>query len=285
MFFACHLRLQHIALWVLLLAMSYSNAQIKNIPIGKEVKIENLYAGLLSYTSLSSENSLGKTSSIQLGVRARFELLPNTFSFRTFGVFKSSEGQGLQFFKSFESILNINKTTTLHFGLMATPATKLRPNPTTWESQVETNAERTILGGRKGIKINHQINSELQATYGFHKHKNAYAHHLRVAYKQLSVVTYVEKRQLFTAMKWNYNKGGLVFTRFDQNTSLSSIVPISINYRFYADIEYNGHQKSLTYLELEIRRHFSEKHLIKGFVSLSYNYDLKGFEGGLFIHI
>lgn len=278
-------KIRYIAFSVSLLTIVHLNAQIKNISINKEVRIDNLYAGLLSYSKLTGEKDLWNASSIQMGTRVRLELIPKKVFIRTFGVFKTSEGKETQFFKSYEGILTINKKASIHVGVMATPTTELRPNPTTWESQVETNSEKNILGGRKGLKINYEFSPQLKVSYGFHQHERANAHHLKITHKELNVAVYREENQLFTAIKWKYSKGNLVFTRFNKNTSLSAIVPISTNYKFYVDMEHNDLSRNLNYLELGARRSFCKNRLFKGFVSLSYNHNIQGFEGGLFLHL
>ena len=260
-------------------------AQIENISISKEVKIDRLYAGLLAYSGSVKSTNYKNVSSVQLGTRARFILMPNTFQIRAFGVFKKTEKDNLHFFRSYEAILTPSNDITMHLGVMATPITELRPNPTTWQSQIETNSESNILGGRKGLKINYSLNETLKLSYGIHKHDNITAHHLKVSFKQLTVASYYDDGNVFTAAKLHYTKGNVLITRFKNLTSLSSIIPISEYYKTYADVEYNDSNQSITYLELGIRREFSKNQPIKGLLSFSYSHHLKRFQAGIFIHI
>ena len=260
-------------------------SQIEHIVVNKEVEIDKLYAGLLTFSDFPKKHGQNDLSSLQFGARVRLLLIPKKLQVRTFGVFKATQSQQGQFFKSYEAIITPNKNMAIHIGAMATPTTELRPNPTTWQSQVETNSESNILGGRKGIKIKYNLGQNLNLSYGLHYHSTDLAHHLKVAYKRFIVSSYLDNGSLFFAAKWNYSKGSAVVTRFRNTTSISSIIPFSDTYGIYADMEYDDFIRGPTYLAFGIRRSFPENHFIKGFLSFNYNHHLKNFQGGLFIHI
>ncbi len=262
------------------------HAQIENIPISKEVTIDRFYVGLLANTDLSNENNKhGNLTSFQFGTRVRLLLIPEKLQIRTFGVFKQTETNGVDFFRSYESIFTPIKNISIHIGVMATPTTELRPNPTTWQSQVETNSESNIIGGRKGLKINYILNKNLKIAYGLHMHDNATAHHFKVSLKQLTVSSYIEDGNLFSAIKWDYTNGNVLITRFKSRISASSIVPISEYYQMNLDIEFDRLAQNPTYFALGIRRIFPKSRLIKGFLSLNYYHHSKSLQGSLFIHI
>ncbi|MBW1295699.1 hypothetical protein [Aquimarina litoralis] len=279
------LNIQNLIFLAGLIFTTIVQAQIENITITKEARIDKLYAGLLTNTELLSHENYQNVSSAQIGTRVYFSLIPKKLGIRTFGVFKQTERHQLQFFKSYEAIYNPNKNITIHLGLMATPTTELRPNPTTWQSQVETNSESNILGGRTGIKINYRINENLKVSYGVFKHNSTVANHIKLSYKQLAISSYLENENLFFALKWEDNTHNLILTRYKEVTSLSSIIPISECYSAYADIELNDEKQNINYLELGIRRFFSKNQFLKGFLTLNYHYHLKNIQGGLFIHI
>ncbi len=261
-------------------------AQINNIPINEEVTIDKLYAGLLSNTNLlTNTNNLHNASSIQFGARVHLKIISETFQIRAFGVFKKSENNESHFFKSYESIFTPNKNTSIHFGVMATPTTQLRPNPTTWQSQIETNAEKTIIGGRPGIKLNYSITKNFNLSYGIHNHRDNLGHHLKMQYKQLTLSSFIEHQDLFFAAKWKFNQGNVLATRSKGRIAFSSSIPIWSDYKIYTDLEYGTDLQKFTYSEVGLRRIFPECGLIKGFLSISYNIQIKSIEGGLFIHI
>lgn len=277
---------KYLLLLMCLLKTFQSWAQIENIPISEEVNVDRLYVGLLTYSSFSRKESKDAAlSSIQLGTRATLWLTPEKLRIRSFGGLKISQDQTIQFFQNYELIYNIPKNLELHVGTMATPTTELRPHPITWQSQVETQAERNILGGRPGAKIKYSFNKDLSLSYGIHNHGDEVVQHLKIVYHQLAFSSYFEDNRLSAVLKWKFNKGNLLVSRIQNKTALSSIIPISKNYRLYLDMEYPDNTKRLTYGEWGIRRYFQNSSLIKGFFSLSYHLNSKRILGVLFIHI
>ncbi|WP_422107057.1 hypothetical protein [Winogradskyella sp.] len=261
-------------------------AQIENIPINEEVIVDRLYAGLLSNNDLSvNTNNLENISSVQFGTRVRTILIPGIFQIRAFGVFKKSGSNETQFFKSYEGIFTPNENTSIHFGVMATPTTELRPNPTTWESQIETNAEKTIIGGRTGIKVNYNFSKNLIISYGLHNHDDNVGQHLKVRYKQFTFSSFIERHHLFFVAKWKFNQGSILTTTSKEKVAFSSVIPMGSDYKIYADLEHDKQLQKLSYLELGLRKLFSNDGLIKGFISVSYNNQSKSIQGGLFLHI
>ncbi|WP_350284765.1 hypothetical protein [uncultured Croceitalea sp.] len=262
------------------------SAQIENISISEEVNVDRLYAGLLTHTDLSNRNTaFSDRSSIQLGTRATMWLIPETLRIRSFVAFKLSEGEPIQSIKSYEAIFVPYKKMKIALGVMATPTTELRPNPTTWQSQVETNAESNILGGKPGVKVNYNFNTDFKLTYGVHDHGGTVTQHLKIVYKNFVWSSFIGDGKLFVAAKWNPENAEFVVTRHNYETALSAIVPVSTDYRFYLDMAYNNSIQALTFGEWGLRRYFPDTNLIKGFLSVSYNKNLKQLQGGLFIHI
>ncbi len=269
-----------------LFASMAMEAQLENISISKEVHIDKLYAGLLTSTSFLEDNSnYRNSSSFQFGARVNLWIIPETFRIRSFGVVKFTEREAVKYIRSYEAIFTPSKKIAIHVGKMATPITELRPNPTTWQSQVETNAESTIPGGKPGIKLKYNVSKDLNFALGIHDHNNQTVQHLKISYRQLAFATFLKDQKLFSAIKWQYEKGSLIITRNNNETTFSSIITVSTHYKFYLDMQYDDSAKKLTYGEWGLRRSFSKSNTIRGFLSIGYNYNSKNFQGGLFIHI
>jgi len=283
--------IQKVGLWGILLFLdafgtTNARAQIKDIPIGKEVTMDRLYVGLLANTPfLEQSTEQYNHSSFQMGARIQTWLIPKALQIRSFGTLKLIEGQALKFFKSYEAIVTPLKKVTVHLGTMATPSTQLRPNPTTWQSQVETNAERTILGGRPGIKINYRFDENLNLTYGLHNHDGIIVPHVKISYGHFSVSSYWERDHLFFATRWDLKNGSLVATLFKNEVATSAILPVTKTYRPFVDMAYDFQKGELIFGEWGVRKHFPLHGAIKGFISLSYNHSSRNFVGGLFVHI
>nr|WP_298789752.1 hypothetical protein [uncultured Allomuricauda sp.] len=262
------------------------HAQIENISIGEEVTMDRLYAGLLSTTGFFGEESGNSNlSSIQLGARIHHWIVPGKLKIRSFGVVQFIENRDTKYFKNYEVIFTPKENFAVHLGSMATPTTELRPNPVTWQSQVVTNAERLIPGGKPGLKIRYDFTNNLGLTLGIHNSENKATPHLKISYKQFEVSGFLKDDKLFSAAKLRYQNGYLIATKSDNSIAISSIIPYSKEYRFYIDLSYSKEGQDLTFGEFGFRRYFPTDHLIKGFLSLNYNSRFKGIQGGLFIHI
>ena len=261
-------------------------AQIQDIPIGKEVTMDRLYAGLLANTPFLERNEAYRhASSLQMGARIHFWLIPKKLRIRSFGVVKLVQEQPSKFFRSYEAIFTPHENLAVHMGSMATPTTELRPNPTTWQSQVETNAERTILGGRPGIKVQYRFVNNLRISYGLHNHNGLAAQHLKISYKNLSVSNYLEGNTQFFAVGWHFKNGRLIATAFKKLTAVALVLPIVPSYRIYMDMAHDHDKGNLSFGEWGVRKQFPHHRIVKGFISLSYNHTLRNFQGGLFLHI
>ena len=270
---------------VVLLSTVGGFAQIENIPINKEVNIDRLYVGLLANTNFPERSSTYSPSSFRSGARVSTWLIPKTLKVRSFGALILNEGRQAKYLKSYEAIFSITKSADIAMGVMATPTTELRPNPITWQSQVETQAESRIPGGKPGFKINYRFDENLKVTYGLHKHDNRAFQHFKLSYKKFTASTFLKDDKVFLAAKWNYKNSDLLLVKHDDYTAFSAIIPISTHYKFYLDMEYEGLFRRLTFGEWGFRRHFKGNRLLRGFFSINYNQNMKQLRGGLFIHI
>ncbi|CAL2084058.1 hypothetical protein [Tenacibaculum sp. 190524A05c] len=277
---------QNLIILTLIIHFLGLQAQIENLQISKEVTVDKLYAGLLSNTNLNyTSKNESSSSSFQFGARVKLKLIPQLITIRSFGVFKSLEGQQPKVFKNFEAIITPNKSIAIHFGVMATPTTELRPHPTTSQSQIETNAEKTILGGKPGIKFNYLLGENYTLSYGIHNHNNHIGQHFKLKYKHLVVSSFFERNKIFLVGKWNFKKGNILITHSRNNLAFSTLIPITSKYSFYLDSEYNTYQDKQKHLEFGVRRLFPQHNRIKGFLSIRYNTLLNNVQASLFIHI
>lgn len=263
-----------------------SQAQIENIPIGKEVNVDKIYVGLLTNTTLPEKtNQDHRPSSFQLGARVTHWLIPKKLRISSWGAVHKRENSNTQFLKSYELIFNPSDRTRVSVGVMATPTTILRPNPTTWQSQVETNAESKIIGGRPGLKFKYTVNEDFNVFYGVHNHGRRAAQHLKLVYSAFMVSAYLEDKNGFIAVRYRNKDIETVANWFRNEIAISAIIRISTNLKCYLDMEFDTSNDELIFGEWGMRRSFTDTNVIRGFLSFSYNHQIKNFQGGLFIHI
>jgi hypothetical protein len=243
---------------------------------------------LVSETGVNTFN-LQKVSnvSLQSGLMLSYSL-NEKLRLRTFAALRFEDIEKVQDFSSYEFIYNISNIVSWHFGVMATPITQLRPNPTTWESQVETNAQSKIIGGRPGTKINFRLTPDLKIAYGIFNHDGVWANHLKVDYKFIKVAGYFEKNKSFYSL--NVRTRNINSTMaFEPNEQLSNSIFVDFkeNYSLLLEFEYSIKKNKVDYGNIGLRKYFiGSKKWLKGYFSVEYSpLSEKQITGSFFIHI
>lgn len=176
------------------------NAQITDIELSDNLKMDRVYLGIVSKTGVKTINfEMDNNASLQSGLMLTYSLSQN-IKLRTYGVLKIQSRELTQGFTSYEIIYDISKDISWHFGTVSTPTTELRPNPTTWESQSENNAQSKIIGGRTGTKINFRLTQNLKISYGLFNHTGNWASHLKFNYNFISIAGFIEKNKTFLVL-------------------------------------------------------------------------------------
>lgn len=269
-----------------LLGTALSRAQLTDVVVGKRFYIDKVYAGLLATTPLTLDQTPGTTaSSIQSGARIGLWLVPNILKVRTFGAIRGISGQKLGFLKSYEAIFVPIPSLEVKMGVMATPTTELRPNPISWQSQVETHAESTIPGGQPGVKLRYLFSKDFGLAYGVYQHAGTIMHHLKVTHKQLAISSFVGKNAFFIAAKLRYKGGNLTITRGGHQTSVSSVVPMDPKHSFYLDMAYDDTYGKLLFGEWGFRKKLKGLGFTPDLLIINYNSNLKSVQAGIFVHI
>ncbi|MDW3192673.1 MAG: hypothetical protein R8G66_09910 [Cytophagales bacterium] len=278
-------------IWIPILVMGLMRAtlgwsQIEDIAVSEEVTIDRLYIGFLAESRIHTKSlNQSRNLTFQSGARISLTVIPGVMKVRSFGVLREIGDDDPKPFTNFESIITPGKRWAIHLGLMATPTTELRPNPSTWQSQVETNAERTIPGGRPGVKVNYQFSKEWKIGMGLHQQDGAPAYHLKLGYNMLSVSGFIRNNELFVAARRVDEKTEFVASFDENHMAFSAIVHAFEDLSFYADLEVDTGSIDRVVSKLGIRRYYQGQHALRGFFSLSYDRVLHRVEGGFFIHI
>ena len=269
-----------------MLSATPGRAQIENLPISEEVTLDKVYLGLLTSTQMDlKEWDHAGGLSLQAGTRIRLVLIPRRLHARSFGVLKIGDDGTIQRFTNFEGILTPANKLTVHVGVMATPTTELRPNPSTWQSQVETHAESTLPGGRPGARIKYALSKHLGFAYGIHHQQDRLTHHLQWKMKHLKVSGYWNKEDALIAAKWSRERTEIVSSYRKESVALSAVLPVFGHYGIYADVAWDASSRERLFSTWGLRRYFSGNYALSGFFFLNYNHQENYAEGGFFLHI
>ncbi len=261
-------------------------SQIENIAVSEEVTIDRLYVGLLAETHFETKTlNQSRYLTFQSGARINLLIIPGVLSVRSFGILREVGDEKPKPFTNFESIIASGKRVTIHLGVMATPTTELRPNPSTWQSQVETNAERTIPGGKPGIKVNYLFSNALKVGAGIHQQDGQPAYHLKLGYEKLSLSGFMRDDELFVAARRVDENTEFVASFDERYLAFSAIIHAFDGLSFYTDLEVDTRPIERVVRKLGIRRYYQGQHALRGFFSLSYDRVFHRVEGGFFIHL
>jgi hypothetical protein len=263
-------------------------AQLTKIDIADNFTLDRVYLGLNTWTGIKiDELSNSNFVSLQTGIMISHKLRP-TLRLRSFGAIRFENNAEISGFSAYEIIFTPHKKLAIHLGAMTTPTTELRPNPTTWQSQAETNAQSKIIGGRTGIKLRYNLDSKSAISYGVFNHSGVLAHHVKFKYDKVSIAGYIESNFFFAAAEYQSKKINTTITYlYNKELSASLFYNFSNQYSFLLDSEYNFLSKKMIKTNIGLRKYYASKKLpIRGFFVLSYDPVFDNiFQGGFMIHI
>lgn len=260
-----------------------ASSQIENIELGQKISLKRVYLGIKSlsgihFTKLNHSNYV----SLQAAVMVNYHI-DKRFYIRSYGALIIDKDNTMNI-TSFELAHNVFKKVSIHAGLISTPTTELRPSPTTWQSQVETKTQSTIIGGRTGIKLKYSISSKIKIIYGIHNHGQETAQHFKISHSNLdnfnfSMASYFTSDTFFSALDLRTNKIDIVVTYKDKEKISNSffIRPIK-NYELITDWSYDIQNRELVEKNIEFRKYFYPKNLpVKMLLSAKFNLSSKTF--------
>ncbi|MET1260688.1 hypothetical protein ABV409_15175 [Flagellimonas sp. DF-77] len=269
-----------------LLGILAAQAQLEALPLGDGVTIDRLYAGLHAQTAFwESTADRQSPSSFRAGALVSLWVVPEQLKFRSFGVVDLRSGRAINTFESFELQWVLHPKWTLKVGRMATPTTELRPNPTTWQSQVETETEAQLIGGRRGAKLHHQWGPQASVTYGFYDHGGGLFHHLQFKKGAIALTGYTDGKSWLTAARWDGPLGHYVGVLSPETLAFSAIVPVRTHYQLVVDMGYGLAENQLDFGHWGLRRSFRSEQLGRGFFSLMFDRNTETLQGGFFLHL
>lgn len=263
----------YIFLFSILFISINCNSQITDIVLSDNLKLDRVYLGLVSNTGVNiTDFQRDNNVSLQSGLMLTYSL-SNKLKLRSFGVLKFESNEQTEGFTSYEVIYDIFENISWHFGVMSTPTTELRPNPTTWESQSESNAQSKIIGGRTGTKINFRLSPNLKISYGFFNHNGIWANHLKLNYKFIKIAGFIQKNKTFLVLDIDTKRTNSSIT-FEPHYHLSKSIFINFNRGFslLLESEYSMIKEKINYANIGLRNYFlSSNKRLKGYLSIGYS--------------
>lgn len=280
------------SLMLFLSAFGHSvQAQLENISLSENTQISKVFAGFRSDVKALTDSlnvPIKTMASMRIGVVVKQDL-NKYFAFEAQSVLQYSNSLGTISLPAFELIFKGNSAFQIRAGQLVTPTTTTRPNPVSWQAQVETYAQSRIIGARPGVMLRYTFSPNLFVVSSLHYQNNLWAPHARIDYKKHRLAGYFEnKSSYFISLKNSVKKFESIFNYNKVNEELAGSVFYSINPRFtfFTDVNRKIKLNQSDVWLLGFRSYFkADKYPVAGFFGLQYDVIQKYILGQFFIHL
>ncbi len=273
---------------LLVFSVQLGYAQMENIKLSESTVINRVYAGLKS-------NLIFPTDTLQVIPQATFRIgtlltqrISNTFFVESQAFMQVSNFTPVVSIPTFELIAKLNDKVQIRAGQLITPTTTLRPNPTTWQSQVETYAQSRITGPRPGANIRY-VDKNLLLEYGIHNQAGLWANHMKVAYKKVWLAGYLlTNGDYFVATKITNSKVDFLanYSSALNETATSFFYNFTPRYTLYTDLNYKHETDKTDVARLGLRSYYEKtEYHVRGFFGLEYDFIPRLITAQFFIHL
>ena len=279
-------------LLLFLIAFGHSlQAQLENISLSTNTFVSKAYAGLRSDIKALTDTSnvpIKTMASVRFGLVVRQDL-NKYFAFEAQSALQHSNSLNTISIPAFELIYKVNKAFQIRAGHLVTPTTTTRPNPVTWQAQVETYAQTRIIGSKPGLMLRYTFSPNLFVVSSLHYQNNLWVPHARIDYKKHRLAGYFENNSsYFISLKSTIQKFESIFNFNKVNEELAGSVFYSINPRFtfFTDVNRKMMLNQSDVWVLGFRSYFkADKYPVAGFFGMQYDVIQKYILGQFFIHL
>ena len=285
-------RINYSILLFILIAFGHSlHAQLENISLSNNTLVSKAYVGLRSDIKAFTDSSkvpIKTFASVRIGLVVKQEL-NKSFAFEAQSALQHSNSSNTISMPAFELIYKMNSAFQIRTGYLVTPTTTTRPNPVTWQAQVETYAQSRIIGSKPGVMLRYTFSPNLFVVSSLHYQNNHWAPHARIDYKSFRLAGYFEnKSSYFISLKSTIKKFESIFNYHKLNEEFAGSVFYSINPRFtfFTDANRKIILNQSDVWVLGFRSYFkADKYPVAGFFGIQYDVIQKYLLGQFFIHL
>lgn len=266
-----------------------SFAQIVNIPVTKDVTINKLYAGTLSWTAVSIDSLSAKnTAGLRFGTAATWR--PSKYlAMYSMAVFQNETGNQSWSMNQFAVVINPSKKLKVTVGNVCTLVTEQRPSPASGDGQFETWTQSKIPGMAPVAKASFAFNSNIAAGLATAQRCGKPEYQANLVYKKFAISWLYDE--------WNKKHGSvLTFTLgraneivvWRQGELISNTLTLDLgkdrDYCLYSDTGYDLKANKLIRGEWGVLKTFSGKY-IKGLIGPGYCYEDRSVHAYLYVHL
>ncbi len=278
-------------LFVMLSISICSFAQITDIKVSDEVKIDRIYAGSLSGTMFHSDSlyTTGFTG-VRFGAMATYKPA-SWLSFGSWALVQVDGGSDPWSLQQYWMTLNPTSKLSLTMGSMASIPTEMRPHPVSGSGQFETWSQSQIPGGGLGIKAKYQFTKDFELASGVVFRGDNPEYSARITYKTFQVSGWYSTCDSISASGVAVSlTHGRVFSTFvyKPDHTIADVLVIKLSKKhdisIYSDMGYSFVDKELVRGEWGFLKSFDSQ-WIDGLFGLGYRYEAKSIAAYLYVHL
>lgn len=276
-------------LFVMLSISICSFAQITDIKVSDEVKIDRIYAGSLSGTMFHTDSlyATGFTG-IRLGAMGTYRPA-NWISFSSWALVQLDGGSDPWSLQQYWMTLNPTSKLSLTIGSMASIPTEMRPHPVSAAGQFETWSQSQIPVGGLGIKAKYQFTKDFELASGVVLRGTMPEYSARLTYKKFQVSAWYSTCDSTSGVAATVDIGR-VFSTFvyKPDHTIADVLVIKLSKKhdisLYSDMGYSFVEKDLVRGEWGVLKGFDSK-WIDGLFGLGYHHEAKSIAAYLYVHL
>ncbi len=276
----------------MVLLVGVAQAQITDIPVTADstVKINSVYAGLLSSTGFSYDSlSLSPAStstSLVTGFMASYQPLSWLSVHSIEAYYVNNAGKSGDFHRFWFKMRYDNLV--LSSGLLSSQSTRSRPLIITGDGQFEDWTQSQIPGGALGATLDYYFNGNCLG-FGIAKRNNHPEYQARLAGEHLMFTAYYPefKKKPGYALELKYD-GFHNVTVYNVGEVMANFTSVTLSQKqqldIYLDAGHSFQSDKTVRFELGLLKSF-ESRLLKGLIGVAYNYETRSIIGYVFVHI
>ncbi|MDD3711189.1 MAG: hypothetical protein PHP37_01135 [Patescibacteria group bacterium] len=280
-----------IIVFVSLLFVQISQAQISGLTSKDSSITASVYAGVLNTTAFSVDESAQEFFySFRVGSILAWQALP-FMRVKSFATFDYSDGNGLPMNSVSIKFHSYKERMGLEIGRMATLSTELRPLPPTGDGHFETWTHSRIPGGALGAKATYRLKNGICLGLGVAERGDKAEYHAKLYFKKAEFVSYysVFNERIGAATVFSVGRlyNVISFERIGESNVIANFsnVDIGNDMSIYLDAGYESVSAEFPRMEFGFIKGFKFQKFGSGLIALGYKHESKAINAYLFVHL
>ena len=263
-------------------------AQVTDIPITDQITLNKVYAGTLSWSTVSIDSlNATNTAGIRFGAQATWR--PSQyFAMCSMAAYEGQSGNTSWSMNQFAFIINPTKRLTITSGNVCTLVTEQRPSPITGAGQFETWTQSRIPGMALVAKASYELADKTFVGFAVARRNNKPEYQANFSLRKFTVSAYYDEWNKKYASVLTFKAGRLnEIIVWKQDELIANTTTFDLgkgkDYCLYSDIGYDLANKKLLRGEWGVLKTFSTPYF-EGLIGPGYCYEDRSLHFYLYAH-